>query len=468
MYLDVSPYKEILAGMEAALGINEGIIKLTGAHGTGKTALGYQLSAILQQRSRQVVFFLHGPRNPDDLQTGILRQLHLREQGNFTRRLTEYLLGLTAENRQLHVLIDNAQQMDEPTLNAVRMLCNIQDGPRALVHVVLLGSPALNDRLAQPGLRSFTQHLSHSFQLQPMQDEQVKDFCWAYWREKLVERAPPDDRWVGEMLKISGGLPGAVLAELGDEEHRNEINISARLEQVVTAERQAQPSATAAPQARSASVLATPIILLLLAGAGFAGYRFLQRPAEVVTTQPVTPVTAVTPAVPPPAAPPAVATAAAETATRESTTVEPTTTELAATVAIPTIVEEPTLPPEITASIVADAEVVRLLNGWVQNWQAQNLPGYFSSYGSAFVPESFPSRAAWESERSRIISAASDVDIGWRELQIRSRNEQNIVAEVWLDYASSTYSDRTLKELTLAFERGRAVIVRERNLTVQP
>lgn len=469
MYLDVSPYKEILAGMEAALGINEGIIKLTGAQGTGKTALGYQLSTTLQQKGQQVVFFLNAPRNPDELQTGILRQLHLQEKGSFTRRLTDYLLSLPAENRVLHVLIDNAQQMNELTFNAVRMLCNIQDDTQSLVRVVLLASPAINHMMSSAGLRSFAQHMSHSFQLHPMHDEQVKNFCWAWWREKHLEHAPPEDGWINELLKLSGGLPGAVLAELGDEEHSNEINITARIEQVVVEERKAlEQDAAPVSEKRGARMPALLLILLMIAAAGYTGYRYLEQPQAPVATSPAAPIPAATPVTTPPvAASPATTPTATPPAQPANTTI-PAAPPTPAITAITATNDEPILDPEVEQSIIAEAEVVRLLNAWVENWQVQNLPGYFANYGAGFVPESLPSRDAWERERRRIISAARDVSIGWRELQIRARDEQSIVAEIWLDYSSSTYSDRTLKELTLGFEDGRAVILRERNLTVQP
>lgn len=457
MYLDVSPYKEVLAGVEAALAINEGVIKVTGPDGTGKTALGYQLSSALQKRGRQVVFFLHAPRTPEDLQTGILRQLHLREKGNFTRRLTEYLQSLAPENRLLHVLIDNAEELNDLTFNAVRMLCNIQDDTQSLVRVLLLASPKLNELMGQAELRSFAQHLSHSFQLQPMQGEQLKNFCWAYWRQKQIERSPPDDRWTRELLKLSGGLPGAVLAELGDEEHRNEINISARLEQVVEEDRAAAqiPLPSAVTPRRGLATVLWLVLVLLLGGAAFLGYREWLIPlstptaATPPTSRPSTPVTTVAQSAATPPATPAAA---------------PTATVPPVAVATP----ETALSPEEEAGIVAEAEVVRLLNLWVQNWQVQNLPGYFSSYGAAFMPESFDSRTAWEAERRRIISAARDVSVSWRELQFRERSDQSVVVELWLDYRSATYADRTLKELTLGFENGRAVILRERNLTVQP
>lgn len=446
MYLEVSPYKEILTGLLAALESNEGVVTLTGLEGTGKTSLGYQLSGVLRKQGAQLVFFLHAPDTPGDLRTGILRQLHLRERGEFTARLTEYLQSLAPQNRVLHVLIDNAEQMSELTFDAVLALGDIRDETQTLVRVLLLGSPRLDEQMSRGERSQLATQTAHRFVINPMQTAQLKNFCFAYWRDIDVERVPPEDKWFEELLKLSGGLPGAVLAELGDEEHRDEINLRARLGQVVVAERAAAQRPAKIMSARRSIASASGLSLVMtMAAALVFGYHLVQRTA-----------------------------APSSAASSQDSTPRPAPVTTAASVAAPAQVSaapaaaQPVLSGDETANIIAEAEVVRLLNMWVQNWQVQNLPGYFGSYGSGFVPESFDSRAAWETERRRIIAAARDVSIGWRELQIRARSEQTMTVELWLDYRSSAYTDRTLKELTLGFENGRAVILRERNLTVQP
>lgn len=440
MYLDVSPYKHILSGIHTALAAPDAVVTLTGPTGTGKTTLGYRLAALLQQQGRQVVFFLQPPRSPEDLHTGILRQLHLFEKGSFAGNLGIYLQGLAPDKRILYVLIDDAEQMNAPTFNALAALYDLPEEQQIATRVVLLGSEKLEQAL--PAAQDAVQ----SWQLRPLQLAQLQEFCQAWRQQKQLAPGAFSDRELEELLQVSGGLPGAVLAELGDAEHRHEINISARLGQVVADEQQAQLAQQAALTHTGSRSFAGSLIgvVALLAVAALTGYWWL-IPADVAPNPSVA-------AVPQSASPPA---------PRPASRATPDTVALARPNA-------PVLTPATTASIIAEAEVVRLLNGWVQNWQAQNLPGYFASYGSAFTAESFPSRAAWEAERARIISAASNVRIGWRELQIRAREAERMVVEVWLDYASNTYADRTLKELTLGFENGRAVILRERNLTVQP
>jgi type II secretory pathway predicted ATPase ExeA len=180
MYLNVSPYREVLEGMELALQINDGIIKLTGRDGTGKTALCRELCQLLAAKDLRVLCFPVAPDNVDALQAEILAQLGLEAGPNFTKQLSRYLQEQPAGRQQLHVIFDDAQDIGEPVFDSIRMLCNIQDARRALVKPIICGSPALEAKLARINFRSVTQYLSQGFTLAPMTTEQIKDFYWAY------------------------------------------------------------------------------------------------------------------------------------------------------------------------------------------------------------------------------------------------------------------------------------------------
>jgi hypothetical protein len=130
MYLRLSPYQEILQGVITSLQVNEGIIKITGKSGSGKTALCSQLFHELEANSQPAVFFLKPPASAVALQNDILDNLKLDPTGNFTRTLTAYLLANTAPQKPLVLIFDDAQQLDAQTFSAIRMLCNIQDGAR--------------------------------------------------------------------------------------------------------------------------------------------------------------------------------------------------------------------------------------------------------------------------------------------------------------------------------------------------
>src|SRR6187551_501794 len=101
MYLRLSPYREVLQGIITSLQVNEGIIKITGKNGAGKTALCSQLFHELEAAGQPAVFFLKPPASPVALQNDILDNLALDPSGNFTRTLTTYLLAKTTGQKPL-------------------------------------------------------------------------------------------------------------------------------------------------------------------------------------------------------------------------------------------------------------------------------------------------------------------------------------------------------------------------------
>jgi len=66
-YLKFGPYRETLIGIQTSLQISEGIIKVIGPEGSGKSALCRQLVAELQADNQTVIYFDTPPATPDAL-----------------------------------------------------------------------------------------------------------------------------------------------------------------------------------------------------------------------------------------------------------------------------------------------------------------------------------------------------------------------------------------------------------------
>ena len=214
MYLRLSPYREVLQGVLASLQVNEGIIKITGKSGAGKTALCNQLFHELEGSGQPAVFFLKPPASAIALQNDILDNLKLDPTGNFTRTLTGYLLARTAAQVPLVLVFDDAQHFDPQTFSAVRMLCNIQDKSRALIRVILCGNEELDAKLEGPALRAITQFLNQSFALPYLTQEQVHDFCQGYWQQMNEDMKPLGERSLQKLFQETRGQPGILHARL--------------------------------------------------------------------------------------------------------------------------------------------------------------------------------------------------------------------------------------------------------------
>jgi type II secretory pathway predicted ATPase ExeA len=160
------------------------------------------------------VFFLKPSASAVALQNDIRDNLGLDPSGNFTRTLTTYLLAKTTEQKPLVLIFDDAQHLDPQTFSAIRMLCNIQDNARAMVRVILCGNEELDEKLAGPALRAVTQFLSQSFTVPYLTQDQVNDFCHAYWMLTGEEMKPMSLRVLQKLARETRGHPGVQQARL--------------------------------------------------------------------------------------------------------------------------------------------------------------------------------------------------------------------------------------------------------------
>ena len=67
--------------------------------------------------------------------------------------------------RRTVILLDEAQSLPEKSLEAIRLLSNLENGQTKLVQIVLFGQPELDTRLAQSNVRQLRQRIVHAYEL---------------------------------------------------------------------------------------------------------------------------------------------------------------------------------------------------------------------------------------------------------------------------------------------------------------
>jgi MSHA biogenesis protein MshM len=156
----------------------EGFIKITGEVGAGKTLLCRQLL-----RSLGSEFHTAYIPNPYLTPQGLLMELadelgadtstlrfagETRHQHLLLKALSQRLLYLALENKRVLVCLDEAQAMPIETLEALRLLTNLETEKRKLVQVVIFGQPELNARLDHPSIRQLKQRITFDYHLGPL------------------------------------------------------------------------------------------------------------------------------------------------------------------------------------------------------------------------------------------------------------------------------------------------------------
>ncbi|HEY5602388.1 MAG TPA: AAA family ATPase [Gammaproteobacteria bacterium] len=168
-------YHEALNVLLVALRSGEGFIKITGEVGTGKTLLCRKLLNSLGDKYF-TAYFPNPCLTPEGLYIALAEELGVEYARNMGQQrvlklITDRLIELNAEARQVVLLLDEAQSLPDNSMEALRLLTNLETEKKKLLHVVLFGQPELDERLAQSKLRQLRQRITFSFNLDSIDRE---------------------------------------------------------------------------------------------------------------------------------------------------------------------------------------------------------------------------------------------------------------------------------------------------------
>ena len=214
-FLNRAGYQDGLNVLLLALRGGEGFVKVTGEVGTGKTMLCRKLINTLGGDFG--VAYLHNPfLDPRALLMAVAEELGAKvtdDMGGHAlqKAMRARLVALHRAGRRVVVCMDEVQAMPVETLEALRLLTNLETEKRKLLQVVLFGQPELDELLAQPRVRQLRQRISFSYRLLPL----TRPGLDAYVAHRLCvagrESGPLFARRALDRIhRASGGVPRVV------------------------------------------------------------------------------------------------------------------------------------------------------------------------------------------------------------------------------------------------------------------
>jgi MSHA biogenesis protein MshM len=162
---------EILDALIYSISEVEGIIKVSGEVGSGKTMLCRMLLEKLPKHIESI--YLANPSlSREEMLYAIADGLGLSIEGQrvgiIMQNIQNKLEEKAREGKRIVVLVDEAHAMPPDTLEELRLLYNLQVGNAKLLQIVLFGQPELNAKLEQPNMRQLKDRIAHHFHMQPL------------------------------------------------------------------------------------------------------------------------------------------------------------------------------------------------------------------------------------------------------------------------------------------------------------
>jgi MSHA biogenesis protein MshM len=211
-YFNHINHHEAINVLVVALNEGEGFIKITGEVGTGKTLLSRKLLKLVEKDF--VSAYISNPYlTPETLIMALAEELGIRfprdiSQHHLLQLITHKLEEINQSGRRALICLDEAQALPIESLEALRLLTNIETEKQKLIHVVMFGQPELDERLKEPSIRQLKQRITFSYKLRPFEKDSVADYINYRLNIAGYNGAPLFNRGAVNLIhKASQGVP---------------------------------------------------------------------------------------------------------------------------------------------------------------------------------------------------------------------------------------------------------------------
>lgn len=179
-YYNYKAHQEALNVLQVALDSGEGIIKIIGEVGTGKTLLCRKLLNSLPE-TYQTAYIPNPLLEPFALYQALAEELGIEIPQRMTMhdlvmKTTAALIALRKNGKKVVLCIDEAQAMPRDSLEALRLLSNLETEKQKLLHIVIFAQPELDEILSGSDLRQIRQRITFSYYLKALDRSAVSGY----------------------------------------------------------------------------------------------------------------------------------------------------------------------------------------------------------------------------------------------------------------------------------------------------
>ena len=175
-----SSHKRGLAYLRYGLEQGQGFVMVTGKPGTGKSTLIQTLFSEMSDQSLVVASLNNTSLNEEDALDAV--RLSFGIPGEFDNKasvliaIESFLKNQATLGKRAVLIVDEAQNLPQKSLEELRMLSNFQVGDRSLIQILLLGQHQLAEMLARPDMEQVSQRVIASCSLKPISAEETRAY----------------------------------------------------------------------------------------------------------------------------------------------------------------------------------------------------------------------------------------------------------------------------------------------------
>jgi len=209
-YFSLEQHEVALKSLNYSIVQNEGFCLIVGEPGTGKTLV---LRILLRQwyEKAKIAYILSPTLNPLEFLKAILDEFGLSFNGNskhdLLKCLRDYLMKCFKEGEKVMIIVDEAQQVPDETLEEIRLLSNFETENEKLLNIILVGQRQLMERLQSENFQQLYQRITVKAELGPLSEQEMREYMLFRLSKAGRYNLPFEGKALGTIYEYSGGIP---------------------------------------------------------------------------------------------------------------------------------------------------------------------------------------------------------------------------------------------------------------------